>query len=742
MKRSRIIRPLPKIKIISIFLYLFFSAILGPQTSFSDDMFSKDRFFDQDEPWKITAKTMSLRDKEKIYDAEGDVVISSGDQVLRAQKASYNMSTGIAEVYGDIRLESGGDVFTGEMGVFDLNGQTGRITNGSLFLKDNNFYIKGDLMEKLDENIYRVKDCQVTTCDGPDPAWSITGSEVKVTVEGYGTVKHAKLRIRDVPILYVPYMIFPAKTQRQTGLLSPIYGHSSRNGSEFEIPFFWAISEQTDATFYQRYMTRRGYMQGLEFRYIAGKASRGAFLLDVLSDREDKDLNDPDDVALSPFSRTNQTRYWFRGRMDHNLPNGIVARLDADYISDQDYLNEFEGGRGFGIEARHDLMDVAFRPIEEKRSPLRTSALRVSRDTDEYSLQALTSYHQLPGNPVRDQTAQPLGSLMFSLLPANVLDIPVFLDFESEYDYVWRDVGQKGHSLTLSPGLRVPLRFARYLEFEPFMCYELTSQRYGLSHGDEDEQILNAYELGAKMSTSLDRVYDFEFKDIKKLKHRIRPTLSYTHRGYRDEDEQSPWFETIEEDGDANLVTLSIENFLNARMEDKEGNISYRQCGKLMLSQSYNLEEKRRGSDPGVDREPFEPLCAELILRPGPNLDLYAEAKWDHYDQEITFVDLSLDFILGRSGGRKDRFSADYQYDKVINSESINFWFDVNLNYGLSAGSAVSRDLNFDQNITNRYWLQYQRQCWGFKLIAEDENNETSVMLEFQLLGLGAIGLN
>ena len=120
---------------------IFFLTVFSSHDSSAGDMFSKDRFLDRDEPWNITAKSMSFRDKEKIYDAEGDVVISSGGQSLYAQKASYNMVTGIVQVSGDIRLESGGDIFVGESGVFDLNKQTGRITKGSLFLKDNNFHI-------------------------------------------------------------------------------------------------------------------------------------------------------------------------------------------------------------------------------------------------------------------------------------------------------------------------------------------------------------------------------------------------------------------------------------------------------------------------------------------------------------------------------------------------------------------------------------------------------------------------
>jgi len=69
------------------------------------------------------------------------------------------------------------------------------------------------------------------------PDWNITGSEVKVTVEGYGTIKNSAFRVRGLPIIYIPYMIFPAKAKRQTGLLPPRVGYSTLNGGELEIPF-------------------------------------------------------------------------------------------------------------------------------------------------------------------------------------------------------------------------------------------------------------------------------------------------------------------------------------------------------------------------------------------------------------------------------------------------------------------------------------------------------------------------
>jgi LPS-assembly protein len=733
---------------------------LSPRGSFAGDMLPKMTFPGKDdEPWKINAKVMSYSDKDTTYEAQGDVIITRGEFVLHSQKAVYNTTTGMADLSGDVRLEkTGGDVLTGQKGVFDFNTKTGRITEGCLFMRENNFYVRGGHIEKLDEDTYLVKDCQVTTCDGINPSWSITCQEVRVTIEGYGAAKNAAFRVLDVPFLYVPYIIFPAKAKRQTGLLPPSYGQSSRNGTDLELPFFWAISDQTDATFYQRYMSKRGYMQGLEFRYIGDEKSKGAFLMDVLSDSKKKELDDPDDVALSPFPRTNDSRYWFRGRADQDLPLGMEARLDADYVSDQDYLKEFDtSGRGY--KTRPDLADESGRPFEEKYSPIRSSAVRLSRDKDDYSLQAITNYNQLPGSPLRHNTAQPLGGLCFNLLPENIGDLPVFFDLESDYDYVWREDGQKGSRALLSPGISVPLKLGQYVEFEPSVRYYLNPQRFSETQGNYDSQNLRSYEAEVKMSTNLVRVYDVDMMGAKRFQHKIRPTVSYGNRGFNDGEHTRPWFEPLEEEGDKNLVTFSVENFLDARLEDAKGNISYSQWAKLTLSQGYDVEEEKSEHEPQRDEEPFEPLFAQLILRPYPMFNFFAESKWDHHKQEITYTDLSLELSVARGGTRKDTYGVDYIYDKNPLSvaylyedsslaaflpdkdmtENITLWFDVNLAYGFSVGSSFAQSLNINTRISSRYWLQYQRQCWGLKFMARDEDEETSVVLMLQLLGLGDV---
>ncbi len=713
--------------------------------------------------WEITAKKMSYLQEEGIYEAEGDVVIKREGQVLSAQKATYNEKTGVAEVSGDVRLEINGDVLTGESGTFNLKTNLGEISKGRLYDREHNFYVSGDHVEKVGPNTYTVENARLTTCDGVRPDWSITGSEVEVTVEGYGKVKGATFRVRDTPILYLPYAICPVKTKRQTGLLLPSGGYSNLNGAIAELPLFWAISDQADATFYGRYMSERGYMQGLEFRYAAENDSRGDFLFDILSDKiKEKNLNDPDQVALSSFPRTNKVRYWLRSRTDQQLPVGIFARLDTDYVSDQDYLKEFSRGL-YGFKARPELISEYGRPMEEIFSPTRRSAFRLSRDGEGYGLQGGSAYFERPENPSMDDTPQPLGTLNFSLLPRQIPHLPLFVGrLDAAYDYIWRDAGIKGQSLSFSPVVNYPIWFGRYLQFEPSVGYGIDSQWFDDPSGETVHQSKDVYEASARLGSVLERVFDFEWRDAKKLKHKILPALTYNYRIPQDEDKSSPWFEPIEAVGKLNRITFSIENLFDVRKENEKGETSYAQWGRFNLSQSFDIDEQRRDEVPGEDKEPFLPLLAELRLRPYSDLDFKAVAGWDHAEDRIGYADLSLELAIDRSGGRKDRFLIDYQFirggsegfrrvgggrdlfliqDQRLREEgeTISCYIDVDLLYGFSGGTYFQRDMKLGNTISSSIWIEYRSQCWSVKLSADSISAVDTIMLTFNLLGLGAV---
>ena len=626
-----------------------------------------------------------------------------------------------------------------ERGTFNLNDGTGYLSRGSLFLRANHYYIRGREIWKTGPASYFVKGCRITSCDGESPDWSITGSEVEVTIEGYGTAKHAAFFVKRVPLMYFPYIIFPAKRKRQTGFLPPSIGYSERNGMDFELPFFWAISQQTDATFYERYLAERGFKHGLEFRYITGVDSKGAFLYDTISDnKEKKDMFSEDDLKISPYPRTNQNRYWFRSRADQRLPFGIVSRLDVDFVSDYDYLREFQRP-AVGTEFRAQLDEESGRPLEEVQSPTRRSALRISRDFQDFSVQALSSYYQRPERPENDTTPQPLAGLDLAILPRRMLGLPVFFSMESDYGSIYRETGYRGQRLALAPSISYPLWPIPYLEIEPSVKYLVTTQWIEEQEGHRVKQTKDAYELGLGISTILERVFDVERGTVKKVKHKFQPTLTYTLRPYPEEGEFSPWFEPVDTLGRLNSISLSLVNYLDARREDKEGRRSYSQSSNLTLTQAYDLDEAMEDKPPGVERKPFGPLGATLSLTPYPALNLSASAYYNHYEEYLSSGSVGLDLMVKRSGARKDSYSIDYVYSRD-STKQLNYDLAIHLLYGLSVGAVGMRDLIEKHDIEDTYWIEYQSQCWGIRLLYEDLDEDRRIMLTFSLLGFGSVG--
>ena len=79
----------------------------------------------------------------------------------------------------------------------------------------------------------------MTTCDQERPDWRFTAKEMDVTVdEGYGTMKEETCRVEECSALFFPYMVFPAKAQRESGFLTPQLSFSSGDGLDVELPYY------------------------------------------------------------------------------------------------------------------------------------------------------------------------------------------------------------------------------------------------------------------------------------------------------------------------------------------------------------------------------------------------------------------------------------------------------------------------------------------------------------------------
>ena len=310
--------------------------------------------------------------------------------------------------------------------------------------------------------------------------------------------------------------------------------------------------------------------------------------------------------------------------------------------------------------------------------------------------------------------------------------------FDTDYGYIWRDFGQKGHRLQVNPKMSLPLWLGPYLSFEPSLSLNhYTAWLDEETNGEDQLQNRDAIRFKTRLSTLMERVYDFDWNSVNRLKHKIMPSIYYEYQDYDEGGTTLPWFEPIEEEGKINRLAFSIENFFDARREVKDKGVQYYQWARLSFTQGYDLDEASRDEEPLRKREPLEPLIGELSISPYDDLYLKAEAHWNHYEDDFDFADLSFNFRLNRSGDRQDHLEIDYIFLRN-ESKTIQYNLVVNLWPRFTFGTSLKRDISGGQNISTNYWLDYESKCWAVRLSAGSLDNVSGIMLTFRLTGIGS----
>ncbi|OGQ95214.1 MAG: hypothetical protein A2521_03455, partial [Deltaproteobacteria bacterium RIFOXYD12_FULL_57_12] len=597
----------------------------------------------------------------------------------------------------------------------------------------NNLHLSGAIIEKTGELTYHLTDSAVTTCEikpGSAPDWSIHSSEANITKEGYAQLQHASLRIKDFPVLYSPYLILPAKTERQTGLLFPEFSNSKREGFGLLLPLFVNISPSTDATLYFGDLSRRGAQAGAEFRYVADDRSRGTFTASYLHDAtEDTVLDDFNDDG---YLRSRTQRYWLRGKADHYFTDNLVGRLDLDLVSDRDFLQEFRDSMlGFDPNNQEYLATYR-RGFQDKTILLRENTLQLSRNWS-----AMGLYGELRGvDDTRNTFVSPTPLwTMPRLLAAGltpVADLPLDFSWQSEYVYYWRDRGLGGHRLDLAPRLTAPLPLGPY--FEATLSGGVRETLYQIEVNDDATwstargQNRTLYDLTANLATTLQR--DFRLSagqddSTRALRHTTRPYLTYNFLPSIDQT-NLPEFDQIDRLAARNGLTYGLANFLKYRTTE-EGAVTSRDYAYFDINQSYDFR---------ADRHPLSDILAEIRTQPVPGLMLGYETAINVYGDGTTYYD----FKAAYTNSRGDRLSADYYYRKDLGAHELKSALKVKLTDLLSAKYDITH--SFVDNvgvISNSFHLIYHPACWTMEAAITKTSDDLRAMVVFNLTGIGKL---
>lgn len=666
-----------------------------------------------------------FRDSEnETVEIEGNVQIIYQDQHLSCQRARINLRAKTVDAIGDVLVVTPEATIGGERVILDYSNSTGMIFQG--YVQSGTVFFEGSLIHKTSETDYLSEDAKYTTCTTCPEAWSFSGKNIRAELGGYAYIKNTLLRFAGIPVFWLPYLIVPLKSDRQTGLLTPELESSGSGGVAISQSVFWAMSRSQDATFTLKNYELRGLKGLTNYRYVLTDKSSGELDAGFLQDRvfaNDKRLNN----FRNADSKGDLVNRWFlRYNHYYDMPEGFVVRAQLNNASDLQYPQDFP----------LETLNHGDAAMENRVS--------VTKNTDGTHYSADASYYKnmLQSDPLagNNDSVHRLPELRYSKVQSKIGTSDFLYSLDLNYvnfarsnfayddlvtsakgrhikagpgaacaDIDWEknpacspvrdgtynpndDLIRTGQRLDFRPTLYRPIRFEN-LDLLPQVSYRETQYTFPVGETKHNARRYVRAEISAK--TTFSKIFgDKTELQGDRYKHEVQPELRFTtipwidhlshpffgssastetqfsnQENISDLDLNGPYglqFDYNDRVYDRKLVTFALVNKLT-RKTWVAGTPQYLQFLTWRLAQSHDLYQAENSANP----EPWSDILSDLRLYLN-RLEIYQRANYYPY-QRVTNTSTRV---------------------RVYNRELDFFEVAHILAYsGITPGSKVNRDL-------------------------------------------------
>lgn len=504
------------------------------------------------------------------FEISGYVDIQCGNMRIQADTVRYDTvrKQGVAE--GVVVLDWDENRITGSRLEFDLVNRTGSMTDATGWVEPEAI-LQAKTIRKLDEDHVLLESGTFTACTQPIPYWSFRVGRGMFHLKHYAHLRHVRMNIGRVPVFYLPWMLWPIKGDRATGLLFPQWGTSRRFGFFAGEAFFWAFADNADLTLYGDYYKLAGPAAGVELNWLPTERGRIRLTSYYLKD-----------------TQRGERRYMGRLQFQQPLTRGLKLTGDLNDVSDERYYQDFE------------------RTLTAASSTVVLSTVNLVRNGEYTSFNVRAQRRQQfffagsdPG--VQDGGVAPRlrSTLVQETLPELELrgrsrrlpGSPLFFSFETSVNgfrcdtAIERPAGETPFCrdatwtrLDVAPLLTVPLRPFPWLSFEG---RGLLRETYYTAVRDPATGSVDSkgrvdrlfYELEVEsIGPVLYHVYPSSSAFSSSYKHVIEPRILYRFVPSIDEQDRVPILDDRDPvSGNVNIVNLSLRNRLFAKRPPRIG---------------------------------------------------------------------------------------------------------------------------------------------------------------------------
>ena len=205
----------------------------------------------------------------QYFQAEGNVDVRSPSRQILSDWMRYEFDIDTIKAKGNVVIRSWQDLVTGPELEYRRDTETG-------FMKQPDFVLglykgrgKADELLFTGPEKYRINRGNYTTCVGPSPAWHLEMGQLDIDEStGVGIARSARIYLGPLPVAWLPEFSFPLKNERKSGFLSATYGTSGNRGFDLQVPYYFNLAPNYDATLTPRIMTKRGVLFNGQARYL------------------------------------------------------------------------------------------------------------------------------------------------------------------------------------------------------------------------------------------------------------------------------------------------------------------------------------------------------------------------------------------------------------------------------------------------------------------------------------------
>ena len=671
----------------------------------------------------INADSMSQDQTTEVYTAEGHVVARWQGQTLVADRVRYEAAAHMLYANGSVVLSKGDTILTGETLVMNID--TGRAEIDPGLLKtplsgitilpekpNSGITIMAEKIIRINETEYSGISAEITSCDLPDPSWKFSTTTMNAQLDGYATGRNVIFYVKDVPVLYLPWIAFPILNGKTSGLLRPRYEKSQKKGKMLDVPLYLVISPSQDLLLDIYAMSLRGVGTALNYRYIRTRGSEGSVNLYQINDKVAKkwrwNLVQEHKEIFSP---------------DANL------RMTVNLTSDSTFLSDY--GEKVGTYNRQ-TSDTIVNTLNIWHNYAMTSYLR-------YSDNLYTSDNKA--------TLQALPSLGGAAVRQGLFSSPLYVDFDGTLENLYREISPSGQRLQMFPRITIYPYKSDLLQTELYTGLHVRG--YTTDNRDNGKNPASTADLlpeaGARITSSLTRVYDAGFSTVQKIRHEIIPELRYNFVPERDQ-QRLPYYDYTDRMIMQNAGALSITNVISGKFVSGDST-EYRDISRIKLGADYLFSGERRDLLTLVESQrSWSDLILETDSWLTKMLRFTFDIRYNLYENNISTTEAGLEI----DDRQAHTFGVSYQKARATPAtltgtvpvppqngvEYMEGRFSTLAIKPMKLSYSTRYSLEGKESLSSEYIAEYRHKCWGLIFSIHQRPGNNSYSINFTLAGL------